>query len=68
MANALRAELAEELETCPAELKRVVQPMLPPGGRSSPLVFGGLCEWKIMENPCFWAIYREDDIYFQGTP
>lgn len=28
MANALRSELAEELENCPAELKRMVQPML----------------------------------------
>lgn len=28
MANALRSELAEELENCPPELKRMVQPML----------------------------------------
>lgn len=28
MANTLRSELAEELENCPPELKRMVQPML----------------------------------------
>jgi hypothetical protein len=49
MANTLRAELAEELENCPPELKRMVQPMLPPGKSWACLViiFGSVSEWEI---------------------